>query len=76
MALSSSDAALEDLEGAGLPKTVEALVLTLADVFLPPPINEDLDNTLPMYLPAGVRLAHKRAESEVEKAELTGKACQ
>jgi len=56
-----SQAALEDLKSAGLPKTVEARVLSLADVFVPPPINEEIDNTFPMYVPAGVRRAHERA---------------
>jgi hypothetical protein len=31
-----ADAALEDLKNAGLPKTAEAIVMSLADVFLPP----------------------------------------
>jgi nucleotide-binding universal stress UspA family protein len=64
----SSDTALEDLGRAGLPKTVDALVMTLADVFLPPPIDEDLDNTLPMNAPPSVRLAHKNAERAVAEA--------
>ncbi|MCM3871975.1 MAG: universal stress protein [Pyrinomonadaceae bacterium] len=64
----SADAALEDLKSAGLPKTAEALVLSLADVFLPPP-NEEVDSTVPSYVPAGVRRAHERAEHEVKEAE-------
>ncbi len=68
-----ADAALEDLKSAGLPKTTEALVMSLADVFLPPPINEEVDSTLPMYLPAGVRRAHERAERELKLAESRAK---
>jgi nucleotide-binding universal stress UspA family protein len=68
-----SDAALEDLRRAGLPKKVEALVMTLADVILPPPIKEEDDNTFPMYVPAGVRLAHKRAERAVAEASTLAK---
>lgn len=64
-----ADAALEDLKSAGLPGTAEALVMSLADVFLPPPINEAVDNTFPAYVPAGVRRAHERAEGELQKAE-------
>lgn len=64
-----AEAALEDLKSAGLPKTAEALVMTLADVFLPPPIHEEVDNTSPMYVPAGVRRAHERAERELKEAE-------
>ncbi|HKO97371.1 MAG TPA: universal stress protein [Pyrinomonadaceae bacterium] len=43
--------------------------MTLADVFLPPPINEEIDNTFPMYVPAGVRRAHERAQHELKEAE-------
>lgn len=68
-----ADAALEDLKSAGLPKTAEALVMTLADVFLPPPINEDIDNTFPMYVPAGVKRAHERAERKLKEAESMAK---
>jgi len=68
-----SDAALDDLQRAGLPKKVEALVMTLADVILPPPINGEVDNTFPMYTPAGVRLAHKRAERAVADASTLAK---
>jgi nucleotide-binding universal stress UspA family protein len=68
-----ADAALEDLKNAGLPKTAEAIVMSLADVFLPPPINEELDNIFPMYVPAGVRRAHERAERKVKEAEAMAK---
>ena len=68
-----ADAALEDLKRAGLPKTAEALVMTLADVFLPPPINEEIDNTFPMYVPAGVKLAHERAKQKVKQAKAMAK---
>ena len=68
-----ADAALDDLERAGLPKTAEALVMSVADVFVPPPINEEIDNAFPMYLPAGIRRAHERAERELKEAELMAK---
>lgn len=35
-----ADAALNDLKRAGLPAALEALVLTVADVILPPPADE------------------------------------
>jgi hypothetical protein len=38
-----ADSAIEDLKTAGLPKTAEALVMTMADVFLPQPIDEEID---------------------------------
>lgn len=69
----SSNAALEDLGRAGLPKTAEALVMTVADVFLPPPINEDLDDTFPMPVPAAVRLAHQRAKLAAAEANSLAK---
>ena len=66
----SADAALEDLKGAGLPKATEALVLSLADVFLPPPINEEVNDASPRYVPAAVRRAHELATREVREADL------
>lgn len=63
-----SDAALHDLKRAGLGSEVEALVMSLADVFVPPPIDEEVDNTFPMYVPEGVKRAHERARDELEEA--------
>lgn len=68
-----ADAALEDLKNAGLPKTAEVIVMSLADVFLPPPINEEIDNAFPMYVPAGVKRAQKRAERKLKEAESMAK---
>jgi nucleotide-binding universal stress UspA family protein len=68
-----SDAALEDLQRAGLPAAADAYVMTVADVFVPPPINEEIDNTFPMYVPEGVKRAHKRAERKLEEAEAMAK---
>lgn len=64
-----ADAALEDLKYAGLPTTTEALVLSVADVILPPPL-DDADNSSPIYLPEGIKRAHERAERKLEKARL------
>ncbi len=69
-----ADAALEDLKNAGLPKTAEALVMTMADVFVPPPINEEIDNTFPLYVPAGVKRAHERANCKLRKADSLAKS--
>jgi nucleotide-binding universal stress UspA family protein len=55
-----ADAALEDLRRAGLPESAEALVLTVADVFVPPPVSE-ADDTFPFYTPPGVKRAHEHA---------------
>ena len=66
-------AALEDLKNAGLPAKAEALVLSIADVFVPPPYDEELDNTFPMYVPEGVKLAHERAERKLKQAQAVAK---
>lgn len=64
-----SDAALNDLKDAGMPEEAEVLVMSVADVFLPPPINEEVDNTFPMFVPDGVRRAHERAQAKLRQAE-------
>jgi len=56
----NAEAALEDLKREGWGPEAEILVMTVADVFLPPPINEELDDTFPMYVPEGVKLALAR----------------
>ncbi len=61
-------AALEDLRNAGLPKATEALVISVADVFLPAPINEEGEDAFPFGVPAGIRLVHERAERELKQA--------
>lgn len=65
----AAGAVLEDLQHAGLPAEVEALVMAVADVFVPPPIDEVLDNTFPLYVPDGVRRAHERARQKLDHAE-------
>lgn len=63
----SADEVLDDLRHAGLPADVKALVMSVADVFVPPPINEEVDNTFPMYVPEGVRRAHERARQKLDE---------
>src|SRR5690242_3179528 len=67
-----ADAALEDLEKAGLDTTAEVLLMTLADVFVPP-IDDEVDNTLPLYVPEGIKRAHERAQHKLEQAEALAK---
>jgi nucleotide-binding universal stress UspA family protein len=62
-----ADAALEDLRRAGLPRKAEAVVLSVADVFLPPPVSE-ADDTFPFYVPPGVKRAHERAARALDEA--------
>jgi len=65
----NSDFALSDLQRAGLPDSIEALVLTVADVIIPPPLANPED-IFPPETPYGVRLAHEHAERKLKVAEL------
>jgi len=62
------DAALEDLRRAGLDTEVEACVMTVADVFVPLPVDEEVENAVPMYEPEAVRRAHERAQHKLDEA--------
>jgi nucleotide-binding universal stress UspA family protein len=59
-------AALQDLTRAGLPAEADVLVMSVADVFLPPPIKKE--DAFPQNVPAVVRRAHEHATRAVEKA--------
>ncbi len=61
-----SDAALADLKRAGLPPEAQVLVMTMADVFLPP--GDELGNAFPSYMPESLRLAEERARQRLEEA--------
>ena len=64
-----SDAALNDLSRAGLPSAVEAVVVTVAYVFLPPPEGEVPDDELVSpAVAAMVRPSQAHAEEAVKKA--------
>ncbi|MGI9067361.1 MAG: universal stress protein [Pyrinomonadaceae bacterium] len=60
-----SDAALNDLERAGLPPAVEAVVVTVADIILPPP-----DKALPADDMPAIRIleVERHARAHAEKA--------
>jgi nucleotide-binding universal stress UspA family protein len=64
----SADGALEDLRRAGLGTEAEALVITVADVFVPLPIDEEVENTVPGYVPPAIKRAHERAQHKLEAA--------
>jgi nucleotide-binding universal stress UspA family protein len=68
-----ADDALTDLKNAGLGSDAEVLVLSLADVFLPPPLNEAVDETAPAYVPESVRRALDRAQQELDEAKALAK---
>lgn len=63
-----ADAALEDLQRAGLGTEAEACVMTVADVFVPPPIDEEVENTVPLYVPPAIKRAHERAQHKLDEA--------
>src|SRR5687767_2716098 len=65
----NSDAALNDLHRAGLPATLEVVVLTVAYVFLPPQEGEMLaDDLVPPAAAEMVRPHQLHVEEEVKKA--------
>ena len=65
-----ADAALEDLKYAGLDTEAEVLVMTLADVFVPEPTDDEVAS---LYVPEWIKRAHKRAQEKLEQAEALAK---
>ena len=67
----SADIAIEGLMRAGLPsKNVEAVVVSVAEVWLPLPAqNEVLDDTFPLQIPQGLKHARERAATMIADAE-------
>lgn len=66
----SSDAALTDLGCAGLPMAVDALIVTVADIILPPPDNElPADDEPAVRIPEVERHAKERAERAINEAQ-------
>ncbi len=65
---SCSDAALEDLGRAGLPLAVDAVVVTVADIILPPPDNE-LPDVPAVRIPEVERHAKERGERAIKEAQ-------
>ena len=66
----SADTGIDGLQRAGLPtQNVEALVVSVAEVWLPPPGDEVIDETLPFQVSAGVKRARERAARIVGQAQ-------
>ena len=63
---SGADAALDDVQRAGWPRVVEALIMSVAEVFLPPPSSPA--PALPAQVPAAVQRAWAQAAHAVEEA--------
>ena len=68
-----ADIALEDLKRAGFPAEAEALVMCVADVFVPLPVDKEVEDTVPRYIPDVVRRAHERAQQKLEEARALAK---
>ena len=63
---SGANAALDDLQCAGLPRVVEALIISVAEVFLPP--SSSLTPAVLAQVPAAVQRAWTQATHAVEEA--------
>lgn len=66
-----ADIAIKSLKRAGLPaENVEARVVSVGEVWLPPPARDDvLDDTFPLQVPPGLKEARERAAKVMEEAE-------
>lgn len=64
----SADKGIDDLSRAGLPVEVDALVVSVAEVWLPPPRRE-FDDTFPLQVPAGLKRARAHAAQIVKEAQ-------
>ncbi len=67
----SADTAIDGLPRAGLPaENVEALVVSVGEVWLPPPARDEvIDDTFPLQVPTGLKEARERAARVMEEAE-------
>lgn len=69
-----ANAALEDLQRAGLPRVAEVLIMSVADVFLPPASNSE--PAPPAEVPVAVQRAWHQATHALEEAHaLAQQAC-
>lgn len=65
-----ADTAIDDLGRAGLPTELRALVVTVADIILPPPDDQLKDDGVPaIRIPGVERRAHERAEKAMKEAQ-------
>lgn len=63
-----ADKGIDDLSRAGLPMEVQAVVVSVAEVWLPPP-RRDFDDTFPLQIPAGLKRARAHAAQIVKHAQ-------
>jgi nucleotide-binding universal stress UspA family protein len=62
-----ADAALSDLPRAGLGNSVEALILSVAELWLPPPPSAEVDESFPLYTPPGLKSAREHVAQVIEE---------
>src|SRR5215212_6191311 len=67
-----SDIAIDELQREGLPAEAEALVASVAEIWLPPRA-EVADDVPAPDVPVAVKLAHQRAERLIEEATALAK---
>ena len=65
----SANGVFEELKNAGLPKSCEALVMSVADVIIPPALENENGEELPRYITDGIKRAHQHAEQMLKEAE-------
>lgn len=67
----SADTAIDGLQRAALPiEKVEALVVTVGEVWLPPPAQDEaVEDTFPLQIPPGLKEARERAARIMDEAE-------
>jgi len=71
---SYAEAALDDLRRAGLPRMAEVVIMSVADVFLPPPSSPEA--AFPAQVPEAVQQAWALARRAVEEAQTLARRAQ
>src|SRR5688500_10857386 len=62
-----AEAALSDLPRAGLGNSVEALILSVAELWLPPPPAAEVDESFPLNTPPGLASARAHVAQAIEE---------
>jgi nucleotide-binding universal stress UspA family protein len=62
-----ADAALSDLPRAGLGNSANALILSVAELWLPPPPSAEVDESFPLYAPPGLKSAREHVAQVIEE---------
>ena len=66
----SADKGIDDLSRARLPIEADVMVISVAEVWLPPPARDEvLDDTFPLQIPAGLKRARAHAAQIVNRAQ-------